>query len=70
VPDGFGSQLVKAFVVLRNPEMAGAELVHDLLEHVREQMNPWKSPKVVQFVSELPKGSTAKLLRYRLREMG
>ncbi|WP_324277835.1 AMP-binding protein [Blastococcus brunescens] len=66
VPDPERGMAVKAFVVL-NPactrEVTGAELE----EFVKQAIAPYKRPRVVEFVAELPRTSTGKLQRYRLR---
>ncbi|MEZ5995808.1 MAG: AMP-binding protein [Hyphomonadaceae bacterium] len=64
-PDEERGQVVKAFVVLKpGAEAAAAELQ----DHVKRTIAPYKYPRVVAFVSELPKTHTGKLQRFRLRD--
>ncbi len=58
----------KAFVVLRDPAAAGDALVADLQAFVKERIAPYKYPRWIEFVPDLPKTATGKLQRYRLRE--
>jgi 2-aminobenzoate-CoA ligase len=68
VPDDERGQLVKAFVV----PAAGVEpsdgLARRLQESVKSQLAPYKYPRAVEFVTELPRTLTGKLQRFRLRE--
>ena len=59
-------QLVKpkAFVVLKPGQAASAE---DLQMHVKGQLAPYKYPRWIQFVPELPKTATGKIQRFKLR---
>ncbi|HEV7207518.1 MAG TPA: AMP-binding protein [Mycobacteriales bacterium] len=66
-PDAERGQVVRAVVVLRAGYLASPELVADLQQHVRERTAPYKYPRVVDFVTELPKTSTGKLRRTALR---
>lgn len=61
-------EIAKAFVVLA-PETEGDEgLRKELQDHVKAQIAPYKYPRAVEFVTELPRTSTGKLQRGRLRE--
>jgi 2-aminobenzoate-CoA ligase len=65
VPDEERGQLVKAFVVLK----PGANVSErDLQDHVKQTIAPYKYPRAVAFVTELPKTHTGKLQRFKLRE--
>jgi benzoate-CoA ligase len=55
----------KAFVVLKPGHSADQE---ELKAHVKHQLAPYKYPRWVEFVSELPKTATGKIQRFRLRE--
>jgi 2-aminobenzoate-CoA ligase len=48
--------------------VAGEALVRELQEHVKRAIAPYKYPRAVEFVRELPKTPTGKLQRYVLRE--
>src|SRR5262249_39802597 len=58
----------KAFVVLKDSIEQTPELVRHLQDFVKQRVTPYKYPRRVEFVSELPKSAAVKLLRYRLRE--
>ncbi len=63
------SNLVKpeAWVVLRDGVAASATLVQELMAHCKSRLAPYKFPRQVHFVAELPKTATGKIQRYRLR---
>jgi len=65
VPDEERGQIVKAFVVL-NPNTNVAE--RELQDHVKATIAPYKYPRAIEFVTELPKTHTGKLQRFKLRE--
>jgi len=58
----------RAFVVLRDGCTAGPELAKELREFVKARLTPYKCPRRIDFLRELPKSGTGKLLRYKLRE--
>jgi 2-aminobenzoate-CoA ligase len=68
VPDPERGQVVKAFVVLREPALPGPELVKALQDHVKREIAPHKYPRQIEFVATLPRTATGKLQRFRLRE--
>ena len=70
VADPARGQIVKAFVVLRDPETAGGELSRALQEFVKQSIAPYKYPRAVEFVGELPKTQTGKINRAVLRASG
>jgi acyl-CoA synthetase (AMP-forming)/AMP-acid ligase II len=65
VPDSEWGEIVKAVVVLR-PSHEATEV--ELIEFCRQYLATYKKPKVVKFVSELPKGATGKILKRALKE--
>jgi len=67
-PDVQRGEIVKAFVVLREPEMAGAELVGELQTFVKQTIAPYKYPRAVEFIDALPRTETGKVQRFRLRQ--
>lgn len=67
-PDAQRGEIVKAFVVLR-PGHAGSEaLTRDLQDHVKKVTAPYKYPRAIDYVTELPKNASGKLLRRVLRD--
>ena len=67
-PDESRGHIVKAFVVLRPGFTGDDKLVKDLQDFVKERIAPYKYPRAVEFAETLPRTSTGKLQRYRLRE--
>jgi benzoate-CoA ligase len=58
----------KAYVVLKQGNAAGPELAETLRAHVRGKLAPFKAPRWIEFIDELPKTATGKIQRFRLRE--
>lgn len=58
----------KAFVVLRDAATPGDALAAELQAFVKERIAPYKYPRWIEFVPDLPKTATGKLQRFRLRE--
>jgi acyl-coenzyme A synthetase/AMP-(fatty) acid ligase len=68
VPDEARGAIVKAYVVLREGAPATDETAAALVEFCKQEIAPYKHPRAVEFVSELPRTNTGKLQRFRLRE--
>ncbi|NXD29336.1 ACSM4 synthetase, partial [Spelaeornis formosus] len=69
-PDPLRGEVVKAFVVL-SPAFSSTDLkslIHDLQDHVKKTTAPYKYPRKVEFVKELPKTVTGKIKRNELRD--
>lgn len=65
VPDAEGLTKTKAFVVLK----AGAQATDaELKAFVKDKLAPYKYPRQIEFIAELPKTATGKIQRYKLRE--
>jgi long-chain acyl-CoA synthetase len=64
VPDGKSGEVVKVFVVRRDPALTSTQL----LAHCREQLTGYKVPKYIEFRNELPKTNVGKILRRELRD--
>jgi acyl-coenzyme A synthetase/AMP-(fatty) acid ligase len=67
-PDAERGAVVKAVVVLRPGHTGDAPLARALQEHVKQATAPYKYPRVVEFVDELPKTASGKIRRAELRE--
>jgi acetyl-CoA synthetase len=67
VPDPDRGQIVKATVVLSKNYNASDELAKELQEHVKKVTAPYKYPRIVEFVSELPKTISGKIRRVQIR---
>jgi acetyl-CoA synthetase len=68
VPDPDRGQIVKATVVLTKGYTASEELVKELQNHVKHATAPYKYPRVIEFVKELPKTISGKIRRVEIRE--
>jgi acetyl-CoA synthetase len=68
-PDDERGSVVRAVVVVRDGIAPSEALKRDLQEHVRAQTAPYKYPRVVDFVPELPKTASGKIRRAQLREL-
>jgi 2-aminobenzoate-CoA ligase len=68
-PDPDRGMIVKAYVVLRLNRAGDAALTKLLQDYVKEQIAPFKYPRAIEYVTELPKTPTGKLQRFELRRM-
>lgn len=68
VPDPDRGQIVKATIVLTKNYQASEELAKELQEHVKKVTAPYKYPRIVEFVSELPKTISGKIRRVQIRD--
>ncbi len=67
-PDPVRGEIVKAFVVLRAGHTPGDDLVRALQEHVKRVTAPYKYPRAIEFVADLPKTVSGKIRRVELRQ--
>ena len=67
-PDPERGSIVKAYVVLRAGVAGDEALAKRLQDHVKQVTAPYKYPRAVEFVSELPKTVSGKIRRIELRE--
>ncbi len=67
-PDAVRGHVVKACVVLRAGHEPGDSLANELQAWVRQRLAPYKYPRIVEFLPELPKTQSGKVLRRLLRE--
>jgi 2-aminobenzoate-CoA ligase len=67
-PDEERGQIVKAYVILRPGHTGDAALTKALQEHVKATVAPYKYPRAIEYVTELPKTQTGKLQRFELRK--
>jgi benzoate-CoA ligase family protein len=65
--DADGLAKPKAFVVLKDAEAAGEPLAEELKAFVKDKLAPYKYPRWVEFVGDLPKTATGKIQRFKLR---
>lgn len=67
-PDEERGSIVRAVVVLRDGVSPSDDLARELQTHVKAQTAPYKYPRIVEFVAELPKTSSGKIRRALLRQ--
>ena len=67
-PDPIRGQVVKATVVLAKGYQPSDELRKELQEHVKKATAPYKYPRILEFVEELPKTISGKIRRIQIRE--
>ena len=68
VPDLERGQVIKATVVLTKSYTPGDALKKEMQEHVKEVTAPYKYPRIIEFVDELPKTISGKIRRVEIRE--
>jgi acetyl-CoA synthetase len=70
VPDEVRGQVVKATIILAQSykEKAGPELVKEIQDHVKKVTAPYKYPRIIEFVEELPKTISGKIRRVQIRK--
>ena len=70
VPDEIRGQVVKATIVLNKEyrDMTKEVLIKNLQDHVKQVTAPYKDPRVIEFVDELPKTISGKIRRVEIRE--
>ena len=69
VPDDIRGMVVKATIVLGKEwkERAGDDLIKELQQHVKRETAPYKYPRIIEFVDELPKTISGKIRRVEIR---
>jgi len=68
-PDEIRGHVVKAFIILKEEYQGNSELEHELKEHVKKLTAPYKYPRRMEFVKDLPKTNSGKIRRVELREL-
>ncbi len=68
VPDPKRGQIVKATIVLTKKYTPSDELVKELQDHVKRTTAPYKYPRIIEFVNELPKTISGKIRRVDIRK--
>src|SRR5579871_906891 len=68
-PDEARGMIVKAYVVTVAGVAASDALTSELQEHVKQAIAPYKYPRAIEYVAQLPKTQTGKLQRFALRQM-
>ncbi len=68
-PDKIRGVIVKAFVILHNKTKASDDLIKEIQKHTKMVAAPYKYPREIEFVEELPKTQSGKIKRKELREL-
>jgi acyl-coenzyme A synthetase/AMP-(fatty) acid ligase len=68
MPDEERGEIVKAFIILHDPNAAGPQLIDELQAHTKATTAPYKYPRQIEFVSMLPKTVSGKIQRQLLRK--
>jgi acyl-coenzyme A synthetase/AMP-(fatty) acid ligase len=66
VPDGLGSNLIQASVILKND---ADRTVDELISHVAEKLPPYAVPVAIEVLQDFPRTSTGKIDRRKIREL-
>ncbi|MFQ5533436.1 MAG: AMP-binding protein [Sphingomonadales bacterium] len=69
VPDPDRGQVVKAYVVLRDGYVAGEAMVGELKTFAKQTSAPYKYPRAIAFIDQLPRTKTGKIQHFVLREL-
>jgi acetyl-CoA synthetase len=70
IADELRTEVVKAFVVLKEGHVGDAAMVAALQQHVRSQLAAHEYPRIIAFVEALPTTATGKIMRKTLKEIG
>ncbi len=68
-PDPTITSRVKAFISLKAGYQPTQELAKKIRDHIKARIAPYKVPKDIEFIAEMPKTLTGKILRRELREL-
>jgi acetyl-CoA synthetase len=68
-PDLIRGEIVKVFVILRERYEPSEKLITDIQQHVKRITAPYKYPREIEFVKQLPKTISGKIKRKELRIM-
>lgn len=67
VPDEYRGETVKSYIVLRAGQKADSE---EIIAHCRGKLAPYKAPRIIEFIDDLPKSAVGKVLRRELKARG
>jgi acetyl-CoA synthetase len=68
-PDPIRGEIVKVFVVLQGGYEPSEKLITDIQQHIKRITAPYKYPREIEFVKQLPKTISGKIKRKELRAM-
>ena len=67
-PHEVRGNIVKAFIVLKGDNVPSDELIKELQDHVKDLTAPYKYPREIEFIDDLPKTTSGKIRRVELRK--
>jgi acetyl-CoA synthetase len=67
-PDDLRGMIIKAFIVLHEGYQGSERLIKEIQNHVKSTTAPYKYPRAIEFVTELPKSFSGKIKRGELRD--
>ena len=67
VQDEHSGEAVKAFIVLKDNNLNHEQAKSTILQYCREQLTGYKLPKIIEFMTQLPKSTVGKILRRELK---
>ncbi len=68
-PDDLRGVIVKAYVILKEDDKASDDLIKEIQDYTKRISAPYKYPREIEFVEELPKTQSGKIMRKKLREL-
>ena len=68
-PDQMRGTIIKAYVILRDRTKASEQMIKEIQEHTKKVAAPYKYPREIEFVTDLPKTQSGKIKRKDLREL-
>jgi len=68
-PDPTRGQVVKAYITLTKGTVGSDELVKEIQEYVKTHTAPYKYPRQIEFIEQMPKTTSGKIRRTELRKM-
>jgi acetyl-CoA synthetase len=69
VPDPERTEVVKAFIVLKDDVEPSQALVKEIQEHIKRRVAAHEYPRLIEFVDALPMTTTGKVIRHALRKL-
>ena len=68
-PDDLRGVIVKAYIILKEDDKASDDLIKEIQDYTKRISAPYKYPREIEFVEELPKTQSGKIMRKKLREL-
>ncbi|MEM2949739.1 MAG: AMP-binding protein [Nitrososphaeria archaeon] len=68
-PDKIKGAIPKAYIILKKEYSAGEEIAYEIFKFIKDNIAPYKRPRIIEFVTELPKTVSGKIKRGELRRI-